>query len=70
MRLAPAAIVARGDPDRAAALGRAQSKVTHVAEECHGAADVSTRILSAATAGGGLDALPAAKPVKYRSAMV
>ena len=40
MRLAPAAIAAKGDAAKAAELARAQSRVTHAAPECLDAAEV------------------------------
>ena len=59
MRLAPAAIVARGEPTQAASLARAQSEVTHAAPECLDSADVLAHIIAAGIAGRGQDALVA-----------
>jgi ADP-ribosyl-[dinitrogen reductase] hydrolase len=59
MRLAPAAIVARGEASKAAQLARAQSKVTHAAPECLDAAEVLARVLTAGIEGRGHDALQA-----------
>jgi ADP-ribosyl-[dinitrogen reductase] hydrolase len=59
MRLAPAAIVARGEPSKAASLARAQSEVTHAAPECLDSADVLARIVTAGIVGRGRDALVA-----------
>jgi ADP-ribosyl-[dinitrogen reductase] hydrolase len=67
MRLAPAAIVAGEDLDKAAALGRAQSEVTHATEECLAGADLLARLLSAGIAGKGLDALRAAEHAKFEA---
>lgn len=70
MRLAPAVIVAGTDPDSAAKLARAQSEVTHAAEECLASAEVLGRILAAGIAGMGLDALEAAAGSKIASPKV
>jgi ADP-ribosyl-[dinitrogen reductase] hydrolase len=67
MRLAPAAILAGQDLDKAAELGRAQSEVTHAAKECLAGADLLARILSAGIAGKELDALRAAESAKFEA---
>ena len=59
MRLAPAVLAAHRDADRAIALSRAQSEVTHAAPECLDAAEVLGRMLIAGVAGAGLDAVHA-----------
>jgi ADP-ribosyl-[dinitrogen reductase] hydrolase len=59
MRLAPAAIAAGLDVDRAVALARAQSEVTHGALECLEGAELLARVLVAGCAGAGLKALDA-----------
>jgi ADP-ribosyl-[dinitrogen reductase] hydrolase len=59
MRLAPAAIAAKGDAAKAAKLARAQSHVTHAAPECLDAADVLARVVIAGINGRGQDALTA-----------
>jgi len=64
MRLAPVALSARGDADRAAALARAQSEVTHAAQECLDAAEVLARVLVAGIAGHSRDALSAGAEAK------
>jgi ADP-ribosyl-[dinitrogen reductase] hydrolase len=60
MRLAPVVLVAPGDADRAAALARAQSEVTHAALECLDAAEALARVLVAGVSGKGPCALLAA----------
>ncbi len=70
MRLAPAAIVGRADPARAAALARAQSEVTHAAPECLDAADVLARVLTAGISGSGLASLRAAEQTDLASPKV
>lgn len=59
MRLAPAALVAGRDMQKAVALARAQSEVTHAAVECLDAAEVLARVLVAGISDAGLDALDA-----------
>ena len=59
MRLAPAVLAAHREPERAVALARAQSEVTHAAPECLDAAEVLARVLVAGIAGAGLDAVHA-----------
>jgi ADP-ribosyl-[dinitrogen reductase] hydrolase len=70
MRLAPAAIVANEDAAKAATLARAQSKVTHAAPECLDSAEVLARILVAAIAGGGREALRAGIEARLASPKV
>jgi ADP-ribosyl-[dinitrogen reductase] hydrolase len=57
MRLAPAVLAALRAPERAIALARAQSEVTHAAPECLDAAEVLARVLIAGIAGAGLEAV-------------
>jgi len=59
MRLAPVAVAARGEAEKASALARAQSEVTHAAPECLDAAEALAQILAAGVAGEGLGALDA-----------
>jgi ADP-ribosyl-[dinitrogen reductase] hydrolase len=61
MRLAPAALAAGGDAERAARLARRQSAVTHGSAECVEAAELLARILSAAIVGDGRGALTPAE---------
>ena len=57
MRLAPAVLAAQGDVNRAVALARAQSEVTHAAPECLDAAALLARVLFSGIAGDGHAAL-------------
>ena len=70
MRLAPAVIVGHSDPERAMALARAQSAVTHAAEECLDAAEVLARVLAAAINGEGVKSLSAAERAELASSSV
>ena len=64
MRLAPAVLAAHDDINRAVALARAQSEVTHAAPECLDAAELLARVLFSGIAGGGRAALNVAdKPL-------
>ena len=60
MRLAPAALAAKGDAARAVFLSRAQSEVTHAAAECLDAAEALALVLNAGILGDGKAALDAA----------
>jgi ADP-ribosyl-[dinitrogen reductase] hydrolase len=60
MRLAPAALAAKGDAARAVFLSRAQSEVTHAAPECLDAAEALALVLNAGILGDGKAALDAA----------
>lgn len=57
MRLAPAALVAIGNEDRAAAVARMQSETTHAAPECLDGSEWLARLLVGAIAGAGQAAL-------------
>jgi len=70
MRLAPAAIVGHKDTQRAVALARAQSAVTHAAEECLDAAEVLARVLAAAINGESVESLSAAERAEFASSSV
>ena len=70
MRLAPAAIAARGVASKAAQLARAQSRVTHAAAECLDAAEVLAHVLTAGIEGRGHDALQAAVDTKVAAPRV
>ncbi len=70
MRLAPAALAARGDAGKAAALARAQSEVTHAATECLDSAHALALVLAAGIAGEGKAALDAGAGVDLSAAKV
>lgn len=59
MRLSPVALAAHRNLDRAVALARAQSEVTHAAPECLDAAELLARVLISGIAGDGKSALEA-----------
>jgi ADP-ribosyl-[dinitrogen reductase] hydrolase len=65
MRLAPVALAAHFDPDKAASLARAQSEVTHASPECLDAAEALARILVAGISGAGKAALDAAANLTF-----
>ena len=70
MRLAPAALAAGLDVDRAVALSRAQSEVTHAALECLDAAECLARVLVAGFGGAGHAALDAGAEAPFRARKV
>jgi ADP-ribosyl-[dinitrogen reductase] hydrolase len=70
MRLAPAAIAARGRASKSAQLARAQSRVTHAAAECLDAAEVLALVLTAGIEGRGHDALHAGADADIESRKV
>jgi ADP-ribosyl-[dinitrogen reductase] hydrolase len=70
MRLAPAAVAAKGEATKASELARAQSRVTHAAPECLDAAEVLARVLTAGIEGRGHDALQAGIDAKAESPKV
>lgn len=70
MRLAPAVIAAHRDANKAAALSRAQSLVTHAAPECLDSAEVLARVLVAGIAGDGHAALDAGVDARLAASKV
>ena len=70
MRLAPAAVAAKGEAAKASELARAQSRVTHAASECLDAAEALARVLTAGIEGRGHDALQAGIDAKAESPKV
>jgi ADP-ribosyl-[dinitrogen reductase] hydrolase len=70
MRLAPAAVAAKGGASKAAQLARAQSKVTHAAAECLDAAEVLALVLTAGIEGRRHDALHAGADADVESRKV
>ena len=70
MRLAPVALAAKSDADKAVALARAQSEVTHASVECVDAADLLARVLVGGIVGNGHAALDAGAGVQWTSPKV
>lgn len=70
MRLAPVALAARGDAEKAVALARAQSEVTHASVECLDAADLLARVLVGGIVGEGQAALDAGAGIQWAAPKV
>jgi ADP-ribosyl-[dinitrogen reductase] hydrolase len=70
MRLAPVALVARGNAAKAAELARAQSEVTHASVECLDAAGLLARVLVGGIVGEGHAALDTGARIQWAAPKV